>query len=175
MNKVAILYSTTDGHTIKICKRIQSVLEKNDHEVNLTPIALARHNCLEDVDKIIVGASIRYGKHKKEVFDFVSSNENILATKISVFFSVNVVARKPNKNTPETNPYLKKFLSRVSWKPDKLAVFGGEIDYQKYNIFDRVMIRLIMFMTKGPTDTNAAFEFTDWGKVEGFGKIVSDM
>jgi menaquinone-dependent protoporphyrinogen oxidase len=30
------------------------------------------------------------------------------------------------------------------------------------------MIRFIMWMTKGPTDTSATFEFTDWNKVDDF-------
>ena len=49
-------------------------------------------------------------------------------------------------------PYIKKFLKRTSWKPKVLGVFAGKIDYPKYNFFDKQMIRLIMWITKGPTD-----------------------
>lgn len=175
MNKVVILYSTTDGHTVKISQRIQSVLEKTGHEVKLLPVVSANSSELLESDKIIIGASIRYGKHKKEVIDFVSNNKSCLENKISAFFTVNVVARKSNKNTPETNPYLKKFLSDVSWKPDESAVFAGKIDYKKYGVLDRMMIRLIMLMTKGPTNPNAVVEFTDWDEVESFGRAVSEL
>ena len=34
------------------------------------------------------------------------------------------------------------------------------------------MIRFIMWMSKGPTDSSKVFEFTDWKKVESFGKKV---
>lgn len=88
---------------------------------------------------------------------------------------MNVVARKAEKNTPETNPYLKKFLKQISWKPKVLAVFAGKIDYQKYGVLDRFMIRLIMWMTKGPTDPKTNIEFTNWEQVEDFGRIVSEM
>ncbi len=175
MNKVLILHSTTDGHTVKICHRIQSVLENSGHTVHLSPIASACSSDLETFDKIIIGASIRYGKHKKEVVGFVSNTKSILDKKISAFFSVNLVARKSNKNTPETNPYLKKYLSEVSWKPDKSAVFAGKIDYKKYGILDRTMIRIIMLMTNGPTDPNAVVEFTDWDKVDNFGRSISEF
>ena len=37
------------------------------------------------------------------------------------------------------------------------------------------MIRLIMWMTKGPTDPKAVVEFTNWKQVESFGRIVSNM
>ena len=46
---------------------------------------------------------------------------------------------------------------------------GGK---SKYGFFDRQIIRLIMFITKGPTDTSKSYEFTDWSKVSDF---VSQM
>jgi menaquinone-dependent protoporphyrinogen oxidase len=85
------------------------------------------------------------------------------------------VARKPEKRQPDTNPYLKKFLKEISWKPKKIAVFAGKIDYPRYTFFDRNMIRLIMWMTKGPTDPAATIEFTDWKQVEEFGVTISEM
>jgi len=175
VNKVVILYSTTDGHTVKISQRIKSVLENNGHDVMLLEISSSSRFELSGFDKIIIGASIRYGKHKQEVVDFVSKNSELLENKITAFFTVNVVARKPNKNTPNTNPYLKKFLSNVPWKPDKLAVFAGKIEYKKYSLLDRMIIRLIMFMTNGPTNPNTVVEFTDWEKVEEFGRAVGEL
>ena len=121
---------------------------------------------------IIIGASIRYGKHNPAVLNFVKENIKTLNEKKSAFFSVNVVARKNEKNLPETNPYMIKFLKLAKWNPNKKAVFAGKIDYPKYGFFDRQIIRLIMFITKGPTDTSKSYEFTDWSKVSDF---VSQM
>ena len=70
-------------------------------------------------------------------------------------------------------PYLKKFLRRIRWKPRKLAVFAGRIDYPSLGFFDRTMIRFIMWMTRGPTDPTAVVEFTDWSRVEAFGEEVA--
>ena len=88
---------------------------------------------------------------------------------------MNVVARKPEKNKPETNPYLQKFLKQISWNPKKLAVFAGKIEYQKYRFLDRLMIRLIRWMTKGPTDSKTNIEYTNWNQVEDFGRVISEM
>jgi menaquinone-dependent protoporphyrinogen oxidase len=85
------------------------------------------------------------------------------------------VARKPEKNTPETNPYMRKFLAASAWRPKTLAVFAGRIDYKRYGFWDRQVIRFIMWLTKGPTDPDTDVEFTDWGKVEAFGRLVSEM
>ena len=105
----------------------------------------------------------------------IKNNLHVLDEKSNAFFSVNVVARKPEKNQPETNPYLIKFLKQIDWKPKKLAVFAGKIEYQKYKPLDRFMIRLIMWMTNGPTDPKANIEFTNWNQVREFGRTISKM
>jgi len=177
MSKILILYSTTDGHTREICRRLRKVIEAQDtqNEVKLVSINDGQDREMDKFDKIVVGASIRYGKHRPQVHEFVNKYEKILDSKPNAFFSVNVVARKPEKNQPDTNPYLIKFLKQISWRPKELAVFAGKIDYPSYAFWDRLMIRLIMLITKGPTDPKTIIEFTDWNKVEAFGKVISDM
>lgn len=175
MANILIIFSTTDGHTKEICQRLKPVIEEQKHQVTLKSIDDTFNVDLNAFDKIVIGASIRYGKHSKQVYEFINKNEQTLASKPNAFFSVNVVARKPNKNTPETNPYLKKFLKHISWHPKELAVFAGKVDYPKYTFWERLMIQLIMLMTKGPTDPKSTTEFTDWKQVEHFGQLVSEM
>ena len=169
MSSSLIIYSSTDGQTKTICEKIKSFL-KNRESIKLISLKEANDFDFQSYENIIIGASIRYGKHNKDLYKFISLNKEILEKKRSAFFSVNVVARKPEKNTPETNPYMRKFLKISNWQPNKLAVFAGKVDYPKYGFFDKHIIRLIMFITKGPTDTSRSFEFTDWSKVEDFSK-----
>ena len=170
-----IIYSTIDGQTLEICRKIKAVAEQAGELVSLVTLEQAEALSLVDFDKVLIGASIRYGKHRPELYQFVNRNHAVLSAKINGFFTVNVVARKPLKNTPETNPYMQKFLKLSLWQPQQLAVFAGKIDYPKYGLFDRTMIRFIMWMTKGPTDLKGSFEFTDWGKVEAFGTHFSKL
>jgi menaquinone-dependent protoporphyrinogen oxidase len=175
MARILIIYSTTDGHTREICQRLRQVIEQEDHRVTLMSIDVEPNVDMKPFDKIVLGASIRYGKHGKQVYEYIERNEQILDSKPNGFFSVNVVARKPENNQPETNPYLKKFLKQISWQPKELAVFAGKIDYQRYRFWDRLMIRLIMWVTKGPTDPKTVAEFTNWKQVEAFGRLISNM
>jgi len=175
MSEILIIYSTTDGHTREICSRLRDTVEKDDNVVTLVAIENAGELDLEVFDKIVIGASIRYGKHNARVYEFIDSNINTLDKKPNAFFSVNVVARKPEKNQPETNPYLKKFLRQISWQPKELAVFAGKIDYQKYRIWDRYMIMMIMWITNGPRDPEANIEFTDWNQVNEFAHTINEM
>ena len=171
MKSTLIIFSSTDGHTLKICERIMG-FEKNKDDSQIASISEAEHINISEFKRIIIGASIRYGKHKPDLYEFIESNLDEISNKENAFFSVNVVARKPEKNTPETNPYVKKFLLKTSWKPRSLEVFAGKIDYPKYNFVDKHMIRFIMWMTKGPTNTNNTYEFTDWDMIDSFAKKV---
>ena len=164
MKKILLTYSTVDGHTKTICKKILSYSKTS--QVDILPIDTSIN--IKDYDTVVIGASIRYGKYREEIFDFIKENEELLNSKDNAFFSVNVVARKENKNKPETNPYLIKFLNKISWQPKILDVFAGKIDYPKYKFLDKYSIKFIMWITKGPTDTSKVYEFTDWNRVKSF-------
>ncbi|MDA9641862.1 menaquinone-dependent protoporphyrinogen IX dehydrogenase [bacterium] len=172
MSDFLIIYSSTDGHTKTICEQIINFLN-DGNLVKLASLNEATKFNLIEFNKIIIGASIRYGKHSKELYKFIKLNKKILEEKKSTFFSVNVVARKPEKNTPETNPYIKKFLKISKWKPERIRVFAGKVDYPNYNFFDKYIIKFIMFITGGPTDTSQSYEFTDWSKVDDFAKELN--
>ena len=169
-----IVYSSTDGHTKKICEVIKNNL-KHKESINITPLNEAFRIDLNKYDQIIIGASIRYGKHSSNIYKFIKVNKDILEKKKSAFFSVNVVARKPEKNTPQTNPYIKKFLKKTNWKPNKIGVFAGKIDYPNLNFLNKNIIRLIMYMTSGPTDIKNSYEFTNWQDVKSFAKEFDDL
>lgn len=38
MTHILILYSSTDGHTVKICNRLQQVIEQQGHQVTVAPV-----------------------------------------------------------------------------------------------------------------------------------------
>lgn len=173
MDKILILYSTTDGHTRKIGERLQQVIAQAGHEAVLVSVSDEAEVDLASFDKIVIGASIRYGLYKPAIIDFVVRNKPLLDSNPNAFFSVNIVARKAEKREPDANPYMQKFLRQTAWQPKQLAVFAGKLDYPRYRFIDRQLIRLIMLMTKGPTDPKAVVEFTDWQQVEAFGRLVS--
>lgn len=175
MSTILILYSTTDGHTRAICERLKSIAERADHQVTLADLAESEGCEPGRFDKVVIGASIRYGRHNPKVAAFIKRHCAALEQKPNAMFSVNLVARKPGKDQPHTNPYFRRFLKRIPWKPRQLAVFAGRLDYPAYSPLDRWLIRMIMFVTGGPTDPNAVVEYTDWRKVEEFGQIIARM
>jgi menaquinone-dependent protoporphyrinogen oxidase len=175
MSRILVAYSTVDGHTLKICSRLKQWLERSGHAATLFEIGPATGVEPASFDRIVVGACIRYGKYRPAVFSFIEANRRALEQKPSAFFSVNVVARKRGRDTPETNPYIKVFRRGTTWAPKEVAVFAGKLDYKRYGFLDRQIIRFIMWLTGGPTDPSTCVEFTDWQAVETFAQRVSSL
>lgn len=168
MKTIGILYHTTDGHTHTICEYLKDYFVAQKHQVTVQTIAKTSKEDVLNFDLVVIGASIRYGKHAAIVSTFMETHKAVLTQKATAFFSVNLVARNANKNTPETNVYCKKFLEQLSWQPTYTAVFAGVLDYSIYKFWDRFMIRLIMRITKGPVHAQERIVYTRWERVTAF-------
>ena len=166
--KKIFIYSSSNGQSLKICE----ALNKNKESLIIDMDMLKTTN-LDNFDQIVIGASVKYGDHNKEVYEFVKKNRVLLEKKKTVFFSVNATARKSEKNTPKTNPYIIKFLKKTNWTPDHIGVFAGMIDFPNYNFIEKYIIKLIMWITNGPTDTSKTFEFTNWEDVKKFSEEIN--
>lgn len=170
---VLMVCSSTDGQTRRICERLRDIIAQRGGAVTLAMIGDAADLAPAAYQLAVVGARIRYGKTDPRVIAWANRHAGTLNTMPSAFFSVNIVARKPGKDRPETNPYVRHFLRRVAWRPRWLEVFAGKLDYPRYSAGDRMIIRFIMWMTKGPTDPRAVVEFTDWRRVDAFGERLA--
>tara|TARA_B100000989_G_scaffold32309_1_gene20607 strand:- start:2732 stop:3247 length:516 start_codon:yes stop_codon:yes gene_type:complete len=171
MKSYLLIFSTVDGHTKKILQHISNNL-KERNKVELFDLDSENYIDFSRFDFILIGASIRYGNYRNKLFSFIEKNFDEINKKDNAFFSVNVVARKEEKNSIDTNPYIKKFLKRTKWRPNKMSVFAGVVDYPNYKFFDKHIIRLIMYITNGPTDVSKTYEFTDWDKVDEFSSSI---
>ena len=174
MASILLAYHGVYGYTRRICETLQAELTGMGQGVDVVPLVGGGADPAR-YDVIVIGASIRNGKHNPAVSEFIRANQALLESRPSGFFSVNLVARKPDKNTPETNPYVKKFLAGIPWKPRLVGVFAGNLDYPRYGPFDRNVIRLIMWMTGGPTDPLARVEFTDWDEVRRYAAKIAAL
>lgn len=173
--KTLMLFSTRDGQTREIAAYLCSQLSELDVETAMVDLNRTDHVDWTQYDRVIIGASIRYGHFHPALDRFVKKHAAALQAIPSAFFAVNLVARKPEKRSPQTNSYTRKFLLRSPWQPDTCAVFAGALRYPRYGWFDRFMIRLIMKMTGGETDTSKEVVYTDWGQVADFAKEIARL
>ena len=167
MAKILILYASHDGQTKKIADRLAAQALGGRRKVDLFDLeeATPSESLIEQADLIVVAAAIRYGNPLKSADAFLTVYTRSLLHKPLVLLSINLTARKPEKRTSETSVYLRKWIARHQLQPLFAEAIAGRLDYPSYGPFDRFMIRLIMKMTKGPTDPKAQIEFTDWHQV----------
>ncbi|GAA5094057.1 menaquinone-dependent protoporphyrinogen IX dehydrogenase [Wohlfahrtiimonas larvae] len=165
--KVLIAYSSRFGHSLKIAETIGNVFTNHHIAVDIYNLeaAVTLPNSMKEYDAVIIIASIRYGKFHKNLHAFIASHKEDLQNCLDVFIPVSLTARKPHKRLLENNHYVNKFLTEVNWQSSKINIMPGALEYPKYNILDRSMIKFIMWMTKGEMDTSKTIDYTDWNQV----------
>jgi len=116
MATILLLYSSVYGQSRRICERIAARLGERGERAT---VAALTDPALDPsaFDAIVVGASIKHGKHHPTVLEYLRRHRAVLQSRPGALFSVNLVARKPAKNTPQTNPYLKALLAQSPWQP----------------------------------------------------------
>lgn len=175
MAKALLLYSTREGQTKKILHSIQAQLSEFD--CDLVDLHTSGQIDFEQYDRVLIGASIRYGHLNKKLYRFIKDNLDALQASKAAFFCVNLTARKEEqgKDTPEGSAYIKTFLKKSPWQPKLIGVFAGALYYPRYSWLDRTMIKFIMSMTGGETDTSKEVEYTNWEKVTLFANRFNEM
>lgn len=166
MAKLLVWYATHEGQTLKILERMVSLFPELD--VEWCRLEDDPRGELAIYDKVLVGASIRYG-HFPKALDFqVKRHAAELAKCHAAFMGVCLTARKPEKSEPHSNLYVRKWLARSPWQPEYCAVFAGALRYSRYRWWQSLIIQFIMLLTGGSTDKTKDIEFTDWQRVDAF-------
>ncbi|PPI87676.1 menaquinone-dependent protoporphyrinogen IX dehydrogenase [Candidatus Pantoea edessiphila] len=167
--KALIIFCSRYGQTKKIATYIADNISYYQlcDVINITDAMNINFNW-KQYDRILIGASIHYGHFNPILNKFIQLNLFAIKKLISGFFSVNLTARKIEKNSPRTNIYTYKFLKGSPWKPNCCAVFAGALQYSNYNWFNKIVIQIIMLLTGGETNSNCNIEYTDWEEVRIF-------
>ncbi|MGE4529192.1 MAG: menaquinone-dependent protoporphyrinogen IX dehydrogenase [Rhodospirillaceae bacterium] len=174
---VSLYYASHDGHTRRIAARFAERLREAGCDAAATDLAERQPDAAEIAAAGVVAivAAIRYGRHLPPARRMVAAHRDLLAGKPLAVISINLTARKPEKRTLERCVYLRKWMARAKLSPTLAAAVAGMLDYPRYSRFDRFMIRLIMTITKGPTDPSQTIEFTDWQQVDGLAAEIARL
>lgn len=170
MSDITVFFASRDGQTMRIATRVVERARAAGLAAELRDLR-AGVPSLDEVSAArlpVLIAAIRYGCHLPEATRFIKKRREALTSRPFAAASVNLTARKPGKDTVEGNLYLRKYLKRHDLRPALSAVIAGKLDYSKYLWWERIMIRLIMTISGGPTDPTAVVEYTDWKAVDAF-------
>ena len=163
-----LLYATRDGQSRRIAEHIAVRLAAFHITVQPQDLACAAPAPadLAAAGLVVVVAAVRYGRHLPQAEQFLSVLRAVPTRVQLILLSVNLTARKPGKDAEAGNPYLRKAIAKYQLEPVLAVAVAGRLDYKRYGWLDRQMIRLIMRMTGGPTDSQTCVEFTVWKQVD---------
>lgn len=165
-----LFYATRDGQSQRIAERIAVRLA--EHGIAALPHDLAgalptpSSLTAVAVQLVVLVAAVRYGRLLPEAERFLAGLQALREPAQLVLLSVNFTARKPGKDTVEGNVYIRKSIARHRLAPALALAVAGRLDYSRYGWPDRQLIRFIMKLTGGPTDSGACVDYTPWAVVD---------
>ena len=176
MASILLAYTSDEGQTAKVARRVAAVLDEQGHDPTTVDLASNGHLAVEDYDAVLVGASIHAGKHQSSAVDFARERRDELAARPGGFFQVCLSAASDDEERrAETVTYLDNFVAQTGWKPTRTATFAGALRYSEYGFLKRLMMKRIAGQATGDTDTSRDYEYTDWEQVETFAREFADL
>jgi menaquinone-dependent protoporphyrinogen oxidase len=169
MARVLILFSSYDGQTGRIAKRIGTVLTSHGQRCTVCPAGIpALGHVIAGHDAVIVGSAIRFGRHAKSLERAVRDNGAMLGVLPSAFFSVCLSLAGPRPRPDLVQDANARFFRRSGWTPRDVRDFAGALPYRSYPPWLRLVMRFIVSRAGGDTDTSRNYEYTDWSAVDAF-------
>jgi menaquinone-dependent protoporphyrinogen oxidase len=170
MSQILVLYHSYNNQTARIARRIGEEIEKAGHDVLVHSFDGTSIPDLHGYAGVVVGAAIRFGHHERAFEKALKPHAVELAARPNAFFSVCLCAGGPGYKPEAAQRYVDNFCKRTGWKPRATTSFAGALQYSKYGRFITFMMKLIVGMAGGETDSSRDYEYTDWAAVERFAR-----
>jgi len=169
MSKLLVIYDTHDGQTKKIAQSMAEVAQCLGHNASAETVEfMSGHLVTSYVDAIIIGGPIYAESHSSALRDFIETNATQLKMIPSAFFSVSLSAAGTDDQRDDARRCMDKFLDSVKFEPLEREILAGALKYQKYGFFKRLLVKRIVGMAGGDTDTAHDYEYTNWPDVSQF-------
>lgn len=167
-HRVAIIYATSEGHTLEVAGRIGDQLRAGGYGV-CTFEAGSPPPSLEDFDGVIVAGSVHVGKHDRKLIQYVEEHRDKLDAKPNAFVSISMAAATHDAtHSEQAMKLVDKFIEQTGWHPDQVSLTGGMLAYTRYGFIKRKLIRHIAKTDNLETDTSRDWDHTDWAAVSAF-------
>ncbi len=162
-----VFYASHFGHTEQIAQHLAKLISDAGVPAHASNLAHDYPGAerIRSPDPCVLISPIRYGVHLPRASRLLRQIAPLTPGKPLVLLSVNLTARKEGKASAEGNVYLRKWIARSGARPLLAEAIAGKLEYPRYNLFDRTMIRLIMNITGGPTDGTSVIDYTRWDRL----------
>ncbi len=164
MQRLLLVYATTDGQTAKIMRFLDAELRSLGASVTLAEAEGAHAPGDPGVyDGIIVAGSIHVGGFQRRLVRWVRQHRREIAARPHIFLAVclGVLQQDPSVHR-ELERILARFVRDTGWSPRAMRSVAGALIYSRYGFFRRWAMRRIARKAGGDTDVSRDYEYTDW-------------
>lgn len=162
--KVLVTYATKHGATAEIAERVGHVLQEAGVTAVVRPVEMVHD--LRQYDAVVLGSAVYAGQWRKEAAEFLAHNEQRLMERPVWLFSSgptgegDPVALMKGWTFPTAQ---QPIADRIH--PRDIAVFGGEIDMEKLNLPEKLIVKGV----KAP-----AGDYRDWRTIEVWATAIAE-
>lgn len=180
MRNIGIYYYSKYGQTRKIAEFLKKKLQDKGCaaiavDLRKRPEMVEIPRVDERFDTLIIAAPLYARRYPKRVVQFIKKNNAALSLKNSGFCSISLAeaSRTEEAHREVLGPLTELMLQR-GWSPQWVASFPGALEYRRYSVLIRMIMKRISRQTGGPTDTSRDYEFTDWDEVARFASEIAE-
>lgn len=164
--KVLIVYGTVEGHTGKIAQFVEQKAQAMGHDVVMVDTVRRRAEvALDDVDRVVLAASVHERRHPQEFEVFVTALRDQLNKRKTLMLSVSLSAAFDN-GMEEAQDYLTEMKMRTDFTPDAEMLVAGAVKTGSYDYFESQIVRHVVLNDRDYDPGQGDHEFTDWNALE---------
>ena len=169
--RILVAYASGYGATAEVAKEIARLLGEA-HAVEAHPLGMVR--TLEAYDAVILGSSLRAGRWLGGMTRFLRRFREDLPAKRVAIFAVALTARTLDGSRRVLAESLPPLLARYpALRPVSTQAFGGVLDYDRYNLAVRAIMRKAAQREGWPT--SGFQDFRDWEAIRAWAQELSAL
>ena len=159
---VLIAYGTVEGQTGKIAQFIETLLVDRGEEVCLFDTSSRTEVAdFDDLKKVILAASVHEGRHPKDFEVFLTSHQEQLDARKTLFLSVSLSAAFPEGHA-EAQAYADEMKMRTELDPDAEMLVAGAVKTRRYDYYATQVLKHVVLRGRNYDPAVQDHEFTDW-------------
>jgi menaquinone-dependent protoporphyrinogen oxidase len=168
--RIAIIYATTEGQTLKIARRTAELCQQAGHEIELlNAVAVPADFIMAPYDAAILLSSVHVGHYQAAMSIFLNDHKKDLESIPNAFISVSLSAASTDADDVdglrEVTDY---FYNQSGFIPQYEHLAAGAFRFTRYDFFKRWAMKLIAAQKGIDADTSKDLELTDWQSLVDF-------
>jgi menaquinone-dependent protoporphyrinogen oxidase len=170
---VLVCYGTRYGATAEIAERIAQTLRNRKAIVDIVNLKAEKPAQIEQYELIIIGSGIAAGKWTKEPLKWMKKHKEAISGKKVALFVSCAYAVVPDKKETARTKYLEKIAEKyLRDPPESLGLFGGVIDFSKYNFIVRRIMNTMVKANRSGDEPLTYLDFRDWKQIEEWARLL---